>query len=105
VVAISELRKVLSEFVRNELSAAWGDSAVSRELVEQFVVGALLAVLTWWLERRPRLTASQADAMFRRLVFNGIGPSIRAKSRGGCLASPDRAGARPVATTGRLQRR
>jgi AcrR family transcriptional regulator len=83
VVAISELRKVLSEFVRKELSAARDDGAVSRELVVQFVVGALLTVLTWWLERKPRLTPSQADAMFRRLMINGVGPSIRAKSRGG----------------------
>lgn len=83
VVAISELRKVLSEFVRKELSAARDDSAVSRELVVQFVVGALMTVLTWWLERRPGLTPSQADAMFRRLVLHGVGPSIRTKSRGG----------------------
>jgi AcrR family transcriptional regulator len=82
VVAISELRKVLSEFVGKELSAA-RDDAVSRELVVQFVVGALMTVLTWWLERRPGLTPSQADAMFRRLVLNGIGPLLRAKSRGG----------------------
>jgi hypothetical protein len=82
VVAISELRKVLSEFVRKELSAAQ-DDAISRELVVQFVVGALMTVLTWWLERRPGLTPSQADAMFRRLVLNGIRPLLRAKSRGG----------------------
>jgi hypothetical protein len=40
-------------------------------------------VLTWWLERRPGLTPSQADAMFRRLALNGAGASIRTKSRGG----------------------
>jgi len=33
-----------------------------------------LRKLTWWLERSPRLTPSQIDAMFRRLVLNGIGP-------------------------------
>ena len=83
VVAISELRKVLSEFVRKELSTARDDGTVSRDLVVQFVVGALLTVLTWWLERRPGLTPSQADAMFRRFVLNGVGPSIRAKSCAG----------------------
>lgn len=82
-VAISELRKVLSGFVRKELSAARDDGAVARELVVQFVVGALLSVLMWWLERRPGLTPSQADAMFRHLVLKGVAPSIRAKSRGG----------------------
>jgi AcrR family transcriptional regulator len=82
-VAISELRKVLSEFVRKELPAARDDGAVSRELVVQFVVGTLLTVLTWWLERRPGLTPSQADAMFRRLALDGAGASIRTNSRGG----------------------
>ena len=81
-VAISELRKVLSEFVRKELSAA-RDDAISRELVVQFVVGALMTVLTWWLERKPGLTPSQADAMFRRLVLNGVRPLLRARSRSG----------------------
>jgi AcrR family transcriptional regulator len=83
VVAISELRKVLSEFARKELPAARDDGVVPRELVVQFVVGALLTVLTWWLERRPGLTPSQADAMFRRFVLNGVAPSIRAKSCAG----------------------
>jgi len=82
VVAMGELRKVLSEFVRKELSVTQDDGAVPRELVVQFIVGALLTVLTWWLERKPGLTPSQVDAMFRRLVLNGAGTSIRTKSRG-----------------------
>jgi hypothetical protein len=51
------------------------DGAVSRELAVQFVAGAFLTVLTWWLERKPKLTPVQVNAMFRRLVINGIGPS------------------------------
>jgi len=80
-VAVNELRKILSEVVRKELSAARDDGAVSRELAVQFVVGAFMSVLTWWLERRPRLTPSQVDATFRRLVLSGIGASV--KSSGG----------------------
>jgi AcrR family transcriptional regulator len=83
VVAVNEIRRILSELVRKELPAAQDNGAVSRELVVQFVVGAFLAVLTWWLERRPRLAPSQVDAMFRSLVLNGIGPSICAKPRDG----------------------
>jgi hypothetical protein len=40
-----------------------------------------MSVLTWWLERKPRLTPAQVDTTFRRLVLNGIGPSVRAKPR------------------------
>jgi AcrR family transcriptional regulator len=82
IVAVNELRKVISEAVRKELSAARDDGAISRELAVQFVVGAFLSVLTWWLERRPSLAPSQIDATFRRLVFSGIGPLVRTKSAG-----------------------
>ncbi len=75
VVAVNEIRRILSEIVRKELSGAQEDEAVPHEVRVQFIVGAFLAVLTWWLERRPKLTPSQVDAMFRRLVLNGIGPS------------------------------
>jgi AcrR family transcriptional regulator len=82
-VAVNEIRQILSELVRKELSAARDDGAVSRELVVQFIVSAFLTVLTWWLERKPGLPPAQVDAMFRRLVLTGIGPSSRAKSRHG----------------------
>lgn len=81
VVAVNEIRQILSELVRKELSAAQDNGPVSRELAVQFVVGAFLTVLTWWLERKPGLPPAQVDAMFRCLILNGIGPPIRAKSR------------------------
>ncbi len=82
-VAVSEIRRVLSDLVQDELSGAWEDGAVSRELAVQFVVSTFLTVLTWLLTRKPQLTPSEADAMFRRLVIAGIGTSLRAKLRGG----------------------
>lgn len=76
IIAINEIRRVLSELVREELPAVQDDGSASRELTLQFVVGAFLTVLTWWLERKPDLTPAQVDVMFRRLVIRGIGPSI-----------------------------
>jgi AcrR family transcriptional regulator len=83
IVAVNELRKVLAEFVRKDLSAVRDDSAFSRELAAQFVVGAFMSVLTWWLEHRSTLKPTHVDAMFRRLVVGGIGPSGRANVRAG----------------------
>jgi AcrR family transcriptional regulator len=82
-VAVNEIRQILSELVRKELSPARDDGAVSRELGVQFIVGAFLTVLTWWLERKPGLPPAQVDAMFRRLALDGIGPSTRPKPRRG----------------------
>ena len=73
-VALSTIRRILSGLVRDELAATAGKSvgkipmdAVPRELEVQFVVGAYMAVLTWWLDGGAKLPPQQIDAMFRRL--------------------------------------
>ena len=81
VVAVNEIRRVLSELVQDELSGIWEDGAVSRELAVQFIVSTFLTVLTWMLERKPKLTPSQADLMFRHLAIGGIGSTIGSMSR------------------------
>lgn len=73
-VAVNEIRRILSEMVKKELSGVRHDETVPQEVRIQFVVSAFLTVLTWWLERRPKLTPSQVDTIFRRLVIKGIGP-------------------------------
>src|SRR5919198_490159 len=47
LIALNEIRRVLTELAREELSEIGGDGGVSRELSVQFVVGGFLAVLTW----------------------------------------------------------
>jgi AcrR family transcriptional regulator len=73
-VAVNEIRRILSEMVKKELSGVRHDETIPQEVRIQFVVGAFLTVLTWWLERRPKLKPSQVDTIFRHLVINGIGP-------------------------------
>ena len=70
-VALGKIREIVSDRVRAEL----GTSAdAPRELVVQYIVGAYMAVLVWWLEGGARLPAERVDAMFRRLAENGIAP-------------------------------
>ncbi|TGP23638.1 MULTISPECIES: TetR/AcrR family transcriptional regulator [unclassified Mesorhizobium] len=77
-VTENEIRLILSEMVRQELPAALhGD--VPRDFVVQFIVGAFLTALNWWFERKPKLSPSQVDAMFRSLVLDGLSPSIGGK--------------------------
>jgi AcrR family transcriptional regulator len=78
VVATSEMRRVLSDMVQDELSGAWRDGDVSRELAVQFVVSTFLAVLTSLLTRKPKVGPAEADRMFRRLALAGIGSSLPA---------------------------
>lgn len=73
-VALSTIRQILSDLLRDELAAnadkTSGDH-VPREFVVQYLVGAYMAVLTWWLDGGTKLPPELVDGMFRRLTFDG----------------------------------
>jgi AcrR family transcriptional regulator len=78
-LALGTIRQILSDLVRNELAASADKKLadkkpmdVSRELVVQYVVGAFMAVMTWWLDGGAKLPPQRIDAMFRRLATEGI---------------------------------
>jgi AcrR family transcriptional regulator len=76
-VSLGEIRQILSDLVRNELAATGGKNSadiVPRELVVQYVVGAFMAVMTWWLDGGAKLPPKRVDAMLRRLATEGISP-------------------------------
>ena len=77
-VGLGIIREILSDLVRDELAATIDEKSeevVPRELVVQYVVGAYMAVLTWWLDGGAKLPPKRIDAMFRRLATKGILPS------------------------------
>ena len=74
-ISLGAIRRILSDLVRGELAATAGRnaaSAIPRELVVQYVVGAFMAVLTWWLDGGAKLPPQRIDAIFRRLATEGI---------------------------------
>ena len=76
-VSLGQIRQILSGLVRNQFGASVGKNStdiVPRELVVQYVVGAYMAVLIWWLDGGAKLPPSRVDAMFRRLATEGITP-------------------------------
>ncbi|MEP6563985.1 MAG: TetR/AcrR family transcriptional regulator [Mesorhizobium sp.] len=78
-VALGIIRQILADVVRDEI-AATGDKksadAMPRELVVQYVVGAYMAVLTWWLDRGAKPPPTEVDRMFRCLATDGILPHL-----------------------------
>jgi AcrR family transcriptional regulator len=70
-VALDTIRRIISDVVRDEL-AETADKSMPRELIVQFVVGAYMAVLTWWLDKGAKLPPAKIDAMFRHLAGKGI---------------------------------
>jgi hypothetical protein len=66
-LAMDEIRQILSDIVRAEFPAN-----PQREFLVRYLVGAYLAVLTWWLDSGAKLPSAEMDAMFRRLANDGL---------------------------------
>ncbi len=74
-IALGTIRRILSDLVRNELAATIDNKpadGIPREFAVQYVVGAFMAVMTWWLDGGAKLPPQRIDAMFRRLATDGI---------------------------------
>lgn len=74
-IAREGAREALSDLVRRGLSASSLRDrrlAMPHELLVQYIVGATIAAVIWWLEGGAKLPAVDIDTMLRRLAFNGI---------------------------------
>lgn len=77
-IVLGSIRQMLCDLVRAELGATGqAADAAPRELAVQFVVGAAMAVMTWWLDGGAKLPPERVDAMFRRLATAALAPSPR----------------------------
>ena len=80
VVALGKIREIVSDRVRGEFAGASRGAvempadATPREFAVQYIVGAYMAVLIWWLDGGAKLPAERVDAMFRRLAEKGVAP-------------------------------
>jgi AcrR family transcriptional regulator len=75
VVSLSSIREILFDLMRNELAATVDKNpadTIPREIAVQYIVGAYMALLTWWLDGGAKLPPKRMDAMFRRLATEGI---------------------------------
>lgn len=64
---MSELKLAVSDLVRSDVAELPAATGVPLEVRVQYVVGAFMAVLTWWIERKVRIAPMEVDAMFQRL--------------------------------------
>jgi len=73
-IALTTIRQTLGEIVRGELAEIGGRDShgSSREFAVQYIVGAYMAVLTWWLDGGAKLPPERINAMFQRLATDGM---------------------------------
>lgn len=80
-VVVNRLQQVLSGLVEAELArlqltnSADSAPALPPAAVSQFVVGALISVLRWWVDEPRDYAAVEVDAIFRRLALVALDPS------------------------------
>jgi AcrR family transcriptional regulator len=71
-MVLERIRQMVCGFVQEELATSRGSP--DPEIALQYVVGAYMSILTWWLDGGARQSPQDVDAAFRRMVFNGVGP-------------------------------
>lgn len=74
-VALGFIREMLGDLIRTEttgLPFAPGQDRLNSEFVVQYLVGAFMAVMVWWLDGGAKLAPQQVDAMFRSLTMDGM---------------------------------
>jgi AcrR family transcriptional regulator len=83
-VSLGAIRTLLSDLVRAEsiATAEKSPEAIPHALVVQYIVGAFMAVMTWWLDGGAKIATHRIDAMFRRLAIEGMPSSFAGKPSG-----------------------
>lgn len=68
-----QLRERIRCAVRTELAGKRTSKAgVPTEFAVQFIAGAFLAVLAWWITENASLSPAQVDDLFQRMVAQGV---------------------------------
>jgi AcrR family transcriptional regulator len=79
-VAISRLRRILSELLRDHLQVQLGPTTGTRvpmEVAVEFAVASLLGLIDWWLDHDRPYPPEQLEEMYRRLTEPGIRAALR----------------------------
>jgi AcrR family transcriptional regulator len=51
-----------------------------RSLAAQYIAGAFMAVLTWWLDQGAKVPPQEVDDIFRRLILRGLAAELGPRS-------------------------
>ena len=72
------IHHAIADIIRMELTP-YASTIEHLELTVQFLVGAYLSVLTWWLDRGAQEPPAVVESAFRKLAASGIGDIVSAR--------------------------
>jgi AcrR family transcriptional regulator len=76
------MRSLLADLVREDIGSPGHRVRAGSEadLAAQYVAGALMAIVTWWLDRNIKLSAEEIDRTFRQMTLPAL-QAIRSSSK------------------------
>ncbi len=74
VIVDRQMRRMLAELVKAEIVASGrkDQDGVRTDMAAQYVVGALMSTVTWWLDRNVKLSPDEIDGAFRRMTLPAL---------------------------------
>ena len=74
---LKRVHRTIAELAHAELKMlGFRGAAAQRDLAAEYVAGAFMAVLTWWLDRGAELPPQEVDGIVRRLVMRGLAAEL-----------------------------
>lgn len=70
--------EMIAELVREDLPETAGPTGASREATVQFLTGAYMSLLMWWLTTGPGESPEEMDRTFRRLALPATRAALQA---------------------------
>ena len=79
IIVDRQMRRLLADLIRAEVGSP-GQPArggVWADMAAQYVVGALMSIVAWWMDRNVKLTPEEIDSAFRQITI----PALQALGR------------------------
>ncbi len=69
-----QMRRLLADLVKLEISSPGRKSQndIRADMAAQYVVGALMSTVTWWLDRNIKFSPEQLDGLFRQMTLPAL---------------------------------
>jgi len=77
-LVLQRIQAMMADLVGADIKALTSRRGpAERDLAVQYIAGAFMAVLTWWLSHGAQIPPSEVDARFRQLVMQGLEGELR----------------------------
>jgi AcrR family transcriptional regulator len=75
---LRRIQDVVADLAARDLDAvAFKGTTEQRDLVVQYIAGAFMTMMSWWLDQGAKLPPVEIDALFRQLVMRGLQGDLR----------------------------